>query len=664
MTTTRRQVLTTRRQVLKIGLAGGAGLVGYSLLGEGWAQAATGTAVLASFKQPLQVPPLLDMRGGGSYTLTATHLTRALHPDFALRPTNVWSYVGTGAVDVNATAYKGFLGPTVVVKQGQGKDVTANYVNGLDTNHYVGPGGVPWLPCDKNLTDNNDDVVRLLTHLHGGLVHGQMDGNPAVDMGYTQNQTQTVWYGNEQRAGLLWYHDHGMGNTRLNVWAGLAGAYVVRDDFDTGDGNNKFGLPFGDGSANPGQYEVPLVFQDRAFVNSATSGDMLYPTFPLGGTFGSWGVAGMDPNQYGATNGPWSAEAFGDEGLVNGLVAPFFNVEPRLYRFRCLNGCNARILDLQMVGGGLATPPPMYIIGNDGGLLPAPVKVKTLTMMPGERYDVLVDFTGYTGKVQLKNTNLNGFYASPAPRLVDFIQFYVALPLTRPAVNNTLPTTLQVNGKGGEFANPGAPTIAARTINMFEMNAMALHWWMGLIGTGGNQPVDVNVPASGFADMTPAAWNANTFHDPIGENPPENSIQEWDFINNTADSHPMHMHLVQFQVVHRRKIPAPGAAVVLPADGTLVNAWEKGWKDTVAVHPGQITRVRAKFELPKVASTVLPPAGYMEAGTSPKYNLKPATVDPLTGAVTRSAEATRCFVYHCHILEHEENDMMRPFLVT
>ena len=633
---------TTRRQILKIGLAGGAGAAGYALLGNGWAQAATGTLTLASFTQPLQVPPVLNMTGGGSYTLTATHLTQQLHPRLP-RPTNVWSYRSSSAVDVNAVPYKGFLGPTVVVQKGN--PVTANYVNDVEATY----GPVPWLPCDKNFTVTNDDKVRLLTHLHGGFVHGDMDGNPAIDMGYLKGETQTVWYGNEQSGGLVWYHDHGMGNTRLNVWAGLAGAYVIRDNDDTGFAGNTNGLPVGYG-AGPGQYEVPLVFQDRSFVNSATSGDMLYPTFPQTGVQGSSGLAGMPPYPYGALNGPWTAEAFGDEGLVNGLVAPFFNVEPRLYRFRCLNGCNARILDLQMAGGlvgGLkaATPPPMWIIGNDGGMLPAPVKIKTLTMMPGERYDVLVDFTGYTGKVQLKNTNLNGFYTSPAPRLVDFLQFNLGAAVTD-NTNNTLPTTL-VGGNSAKL--PTATSV--RRIDMFEMNAGAMNWWMGLIGTGGVTGRDVDVPAGGFPDRIRPAWNANTFHQEIGERPAEGSVQEWDFVNNTADSHPMHMHLVQFQVVHRRKI---GAAPPL-AEGTLVPLWERGWKDTVAVHPGQITRVRAKFDLPTPAA-VGPPTGYVEAGTG-HYNLQPATA-------TRGPEAKRCFVYHCHILEHEENDMMRPFLIT
>ena len=639
---------TTRRQFLRFGLAGGAGIAGYSLTGGGWvAQAATGTKMLASFKQPLQVPPVLDMTAGGSYTLTTQHLTRPLHPDLVLNPTNVWSYVSTDAVDVNAVPYKGFLGPTVVVQKGT--PVTATYRNGIDVTNYA---GAPWLPCDRNFTVANDDRVRLLTHLHGGFVRGDMDGNPAVDKSYLPGEDQTLWYGNEQSGALIWYHDHGLGNTRLNVWAGLAGGYVIRDTFDTGAADNPNHLPVGYG-AGPGRYEVPLVFQDRSFVNSTTTGDMLYPTFPQNGVQGSSGLAGMPPYPYGTLNGPWTAEAFGDEGLVNGLVAPFFNVEPRLYRFRCLNGCNARILDLQLVGGlvgggAAAAPPPMWIIGNDGGMLPAPVRIKTLTMMPGERYDVLVDFKGYTGKVQFKNSNLNGFYTSPAPRLVDFLQFQVGTTVTDPT-NSTVPTTLV----GGQHANvPATAATPVRTINMFEMNAGAMNWWMGLIGSGGVPGVDVDVQAGGFADRITPAWNANTFHQEIGERPAEGTVQEWDFVNNTADSHPMHIHLVQFQVVHRRKIGGP-----VPAAGTLVNTWEKGWKDTVAVHPGQITRVRVRFDLPTVPTTVLPPAGYVEAGTSPHYMLQPATA-------TRGPEAQRCFVYHCHILEHEENDMMRPFLVT
>lgn len=642
------EISTTRRNVLRMGLAGGAGMAGYALTGNGWALAKpkpSPTAALASYAQPLQVPPLLDMTAGGSCTLTATPLTRQLHPALPMR-THVWSYVSPAA---NSTPYDGYLGPTVVVKKGM--PVTASYVNGL-----AGTGGspatygvdAPWLPCDLNLTMDHDDRIRLLAHLHGGFVHGQMDGNPAVDVGYLSGETQTVWYGNEQNAALLWYHDHGMGNTRLNVWAGLAGAYLVRDDIDTGLADNVNGLPTGYGTG-PGNYEIPLVFQDRQFVNSATSGDFLYPTLPAGGNVGSFGTAGMAPNAYGTANGPWTAEAFGNEGLVNGLVAPYLDVEPRLYRFRCLNGCNARILDLQLFGGTRRTP-RMYVIGNDGGMLPAPVKVSTLTMMPGERYDVLIDFTGSGGRVQLKNTNLNGFYTSPAPALTDFLQFNVGTTVTSTA-NNAVPTTLI----GGSVANVGAATVPARIINLWEMNAMALHWWMGLHGTGGTAGTagtpggDVDVPVGGFPDAV-NGWNANTFHQPVGERPPLGGVQEWDFVNNTADSHPMHMHLVQFQVLHRRKAGSP-----LPANGAGVPAWEQGWKDTVAVHPGQVTRVLAKFDLPPTPppAGTTPPSGFVDTGTSPHYQL-----DPLT------REAERCYVYHCHILEHEENDMMRPFVVS
>jgi FtsP/CotA-like multicopper oxidase with cupredoxin domain len=183
---------TTRRQFLRAGLAGGAGLAAYRLTGGGWAaQAATGTRLLASFKQPLQVPPVLDMTAGGKYRLTATHRAQPLHPDLARTPTNVWSYVSPDALDVNATPYKGFLGPTVVVRKGN--PVTATYRNRIDVTNYA---GAPWLPCDRNFTVGNDDKVRLLTHLHGGFVRGDMDGNPAVDNSYQPGEDQTVWYGN------------------------------------------------------------------------------------------------------------------------------------------------------------------------------------------------------------------------------------------------------------------------------------------------------------------------------------------------------------------------------------------------------------------------------------------------------------------------------------
>ena len=164
-----------------------------------------------------------------------------------------------------------------------------------------------------------------MTHLHGGFVAADSDGNPAVTPnGFGPGETQTVFYTNQppqMPASLLWFHDHGLGATRLNVFAGLAAAYILRDQFDTGAEPNPIGIP-------AGAYEIPLVIQDRQF---NPDGTFLYPVSDIPGV-------------------TWIGEYFGDVMLVNGKVWPFLNVEPRMYRFRILNGCNARILNLDIGG--------------------------------------------------------------------------------------------------------------------------------------------------------------------------------------------------------------------------------------------------------------------------------------------------------------------------
>jgi Multicopper oxidase len=164
-------------------------------------------------------------------------------------------------------------------------------------------------------------------------------------------------------ASLLWFHDHGLGATRLNVFAGLAAAYIIRDQNDTGTEPNPIGIP-------GGAYEIPLVIQDRQF---NPDGTMLYPRSDIAGV-------------------TWIGEYFGDVMLVNGKVWPFLKVEPRLYRFRILNGCNARILDLRL--GGV----PMWQIGAEGGMWDKPVPVTHLVLAPAERADVIADFSASGGQ--------------------------------------------------------------------------------------------------------------------------------------------------------------------------------------------------------------------------------------------------------------------------
>src|SRR5512132_3671946 len=267
-----------------------------------------------------------------------------------------------------------------------------------------------WIPVDTRLTPMGDEV-RLMTHLHGGFVAGDSDGNPVITPnGFGRGETQTVLYTNQapqMPASLLWFHDHGLGTTRLNVFAGLAAAYILRDGYDTGDEPNAIGIP-------GGAYEIPLVIQDRQF---NPDGTFLYPTSDISGA-------------------TWIGEYFGDVMLVNGKVWPFLNVEPRLYRFRILNGCNARILNLDIPGTR------MWQIGAEGGLWDAPVPVTQLVLAPAERADVIVDFSTRAGqRVPMSNHRPPKPVATPAPPLTQVMQLRVGTTVTQPGPTS-IPSTL------------------------------------------------------------------------------------------------------------------------------------------------------------------------------------------------------------------------------
>jgi spore coat protein A len=443
------------------------------------------------------------------------------------------------------------------------------------------PASYPaWIPVDTRLTPHGNEV-RVMTHLHGGFVAEDSDGNPAVTPdGFGSTETQTVFYTNQHPqmpAELLWFHDHGLGATRLNVFAGLAAAYILYDEFDTGLRGNANGLPFGPS-------EIPLVVQDRQF---NPDGTFLYPTSDIAGV-------------------TWIGEYFGDVMLVNGKVWPYLNVEPRLYRFRILNGCNARVLDLDIPGAS------MWQIGAEGGMWDRPVAVTHLVLAPAERADVLVDFSQIPARTtHMKNSRPAPPVSTPAPPLSAVMQIRVGK--TSPVVPS-IPTSLV----GGRKADLPAPA-RRRFITLNEVAPETADWRLTLNGAA-------------FTDGPPT------------ETPTVGTIEDWYYINLTEDTHPMHTHLVTFQVVGRVPLNVdayraaagvgpdgvPGGLDPTPyATGPLIPAdpSERGFKDTVMANPGYFTIIRAQFDLP-------------------------------TGVT-----APQTYVYHCHIVEHEDNDMMRPFTV-
>jgi len=560
----------TRRRFLQYGLATSAALA-LPLTARRHLAAALPGGSLAKFQEPLPVPGagivVATPNGTNQYSFTLREIARKLHPD--LPPTPVWAYDDGSGLGGQA----GSFGMALVAQSGTPLDVS--YTSQL-------PEIYPdWIPVDTRLTPLGKQV-RTMAHLHGGFVAGDSDGNPALTPdGYGPGETQRVHYPNqlpEMSASLRWFHDHGMGTTRLDVFAGLAAAYILRDRYDTGTEPNPIGVP-------GGAYEIPLVIQDRQF---SPDGKFFYPVSTIPGVV-------------------WIGEYFGDHMLVNGKVWPFLDVEPRMYRFRILNGCNARIMGLHL--GGL----PMWQIAAEGALFDRPVRVQQLVLAPAERADVLVDFRGLGGRtLQLRNSTPAAPVSTPAPPLGAVMQIRVGATVTHPGPRS-IPSSLP--GRRAELHHP----VQTRYITLNEIAPETASWVLNL------SALDFEGP-------------------PATETPKVGTVEDWVWVNMTGDTHPMHVHLVTFQVVGRTPFDAgayqkkygtpqgvPGGIDPTPfATGPMVPPApeERGFKDTVKANPGYFTTIRAKFDLP------------------------------------RGVTAPQSYVHHCHIVEHEDNEMMRPFTVT
>jgi spore coat protein A, manganese oxidase len=579
--------MLTRRQFLKRGAVGGTGVAFSRLAFPSAAPAAVGaTPRLRKWVEPLPVPPVLDGRGGGkSFTIAARESTSwKFHP--SLPATRTWGYWSD-----DAEAGLPYLGPTIVATRRPNDtvetSVTVEWRNELET---------AFLPNDPTLMGAvmPGEPVPIVTHLHGGENHPQFDGTPL--QGFTKDGatgphyiTNRFTYYNEQRASMVWYHDHALGNTRTNVYAGLAGVYLIRDDQDTGEPGNPLGLP-------AGPYEIPLVLQDKTF---NADGSMFYPT---------QGVTAYHPQ--------WVPEFFGDVAVVNAKIWPFVDVEPRRYRLRIVNGSQSRFYNLQFANETSGRALPFAQIGADGGFLRAPVPMTALLIAPGERADVIIDFAGQRNAAFIVTSNARAPYPMGGrATLNQLLKIRVNRPLngtdtTTPAANLTLPTL--------------AP-LPAPSVTRVQHLSETLDPLTGA-------PINLNVEDAPYL-------NANGLPG-VTTTPSAGATEDWLLVNTTADTHPIHLHLVTFEVIDRRPftvaaydpdtqaITYTGPAVPAPAN-------ENGRKDTVQAHPGQVTRIRARFELPD-EGTIQLPTGI----ENPQY------------------------VWHCHILEHEENDMMRAFEVV
>jgi FtsP/CotA-like multicopper oxidase with cupredoxin domain len=539
----------------------------------------------------------------------------------------------------------------------------------------------------------------VVTHLHGGAVPSEFDGNPDAwftpGLGITGPgfSTNSYAYPNVQEATTLWFHDHVLGMTRLNLYAGLAAFYLIRDSYDTGIPGTGLRLP-------AGRYEIEMVIQDRQF---DTNGQWF---FPAGNPAG---LNGTPPNP--AIHPFWIPEFFGDAIVVNGKTWPYLELEPRRYRLRLLNASNARFLELRVVNTSSNQPgPPLWQIGTDGGLLDRPVKLsndgapgaQTLSLAPAERADVIVDFAGSKGQTLVLLNTANAPFPSGDPPDPEtngqVMQFRVNLRL-RGVDLSFDPALPDATLRGGLHGPPPimrlvlpeqgtiAPKVTISRRRQLILNEIEGGGSEGQGEDGETGPIEVlinntkwngkredtDLPIPGFKPDGRGNW--------VSELPQLGSTELWEIINLTEDAHPIHVHLVQFQLLNRQKIDAdryqqawsaafPGGALIpgygpprayntpnedFAVGGNLAispfltgkraspDPNEAGWKDTVRALPGEVTRIVVRWAPTDV------PVSAVTAG----INLYP--FDPTTGPG---------YVWHCHVLDHEDNDMMRPYSPT
>lgn len=426
-------------------------------------------------------------------------------------------------------------GPTLEAQKGAG--MLVEWVNELPGEHF--------LPVDHRLHGAEADKPggRAIIHLHGGKVAPESDGYP--EDWYAPGKSAVYFYPNNQDASQLWYHDHTMGMNRLNVFAGLLGLYFVRDPLE-----ESLNLP-------RGKYEIPLVLYDRTF---DPDGQLNYPVSPVPGE-------------------PWVPEFFGNAVLANGKLLPYLEVEARKYRFRILNAANGRFFHLSLSNGQ-----EFHQIGTDQGLLSAPVPLRQISLAPGERADVMVDFHSQAGA----NIVVNNDSYRPV------MQLRVARAVSPDT--SAMPGTLRPVRRMAE-----TEAAKTRTLSLGEIDDLR-------------------------GDSVTMLLNNTPWHAPISENPVLNSVEIWSLMNVTDDAHPIHLHLVRFQILDRRRFDASAYqnrnVLRYTGDAVAPGPGEAGWKDTVRADPKMVTRIIIPFE----------------------------------GFVGR-------YVWHCHILEHEDNEMMRPYEV-
>ena len=626
-----------------------------------------------AFENALPIPDVIDTARHSNITIQVRQFDQFLGLyDDGGNPldTTVWGYM--------AGNLGGYPGPTIVAYRDQ--PVTIRWQNQLPVSGHLLPIDTTVHLAHPTSRPLEAGFVPIVTHLHGGHNLSAFDGTP--DQWFTQNRSgpggtgpretgadfvsSMTRYMNDQQSATLWYHDHALGITRLNVYAGLAGFYVLQDP-------ERLSLQQ-QGVLPGGAYDIGMAIQDRAFT---ADGQLYYPAYkddPLPGTDET--VGDMVPqafyDHFGEGAPSIVPEFFGDTILVNGMAWPNLDVAAGSHEFRILNGSDSRFYVLTASDANVA----IYLVGTDTGLLPHALTISDgdgvqeegefILLAPGDRVELVFDFsnlsTGDTVRLlnsgplfePFKGVTADGLLmggaeaATPDDPVGNIMQFTVTgsitpfhaqlfqgdspAPLASSFVN--IARDVDANGIADAATN-------VRNLGLFEAFEQfgRVTPMLGKAEAGTVTSDDEDVAA----DFGPLSYDA-----PTTERPLLGSTEQWNIFNFTADTHPVHLHLVQYQVVEKHEIffqdeDEDGTPDDTTGDGlisygvgstldySIADIWigdliplrpeETGWQDTVSVDPGTMMSIVATFDLPGE------------------------------------------YVWHCHILSHEDNEMMRPFFV-
>lgn len=564
-----------------------------------------------------------------------------------------------------------------VVQQNMPIDLTLDWANpfGIDcmpdpvTGNYTNPvcGVIPYI-----------GPIPIAAHLHGGEVAPAFDGGP--DAWFTPGNVFTgsgypgsrYTYDNGQQESTIWFHDHALGITRLNVYAGLAGIWEITDPANP---------PLATMPKFP-DYDIPFIIQDRSF---DTNCEIFYNV-----------ASNPQPNP--ELHPFWTPEFIGDTIVVNGKTWPYLEVEPRQYRFRYLNGSNARFYELSLQdvtsggGGSKKKPgnnvaPPQLVIATDNGYLANAAASDMVILAPGERYEVIIDFSGMAPGTVI---NMMNSARTPYPGggaviagLTDTVmQFRVNKPLSTvyDDANNNLYSSIAA-------ATPIRPTPVEPIVTAHNPASGSITRQLTLneiMGPGGPAGLVINNSEFNLAGILPGSKTPLSRETEL---PAIGDTEIWEIINVSADAHPMHIHLTSFQLIDRTPFDlttwltsyeslllangvAPGGgppnqynqknadgaiggnppinALLFLDQRTLPLPYERGWKDTVVTYPGEVTRIAVRW-----ATTDSPATG--PGAPAAGVNTYPFDPTVLAGGVG--------YVWHCHILDHEDNEMMRNYVV-